>query len=221
MKKSFLTIAIIGFLLTLIFTVSPEKITTSTPAFETPVNAATKNSLSLALPINCKLGKGCYIIHYLDHDPSSAAKDFACGGLTYDGHNGTDFAIPDERAMAAGVAVKAAAAGKVLRVRDGVPDRRVEDQTDKSKVQSIECGNGVVIDHGNGFSTQYCHLRCSEKLTQTWLNLINRAWCFLPVLTKVDGYFLSTGVNSGQADLTTLSGAFSRFIAAFSSRSWT
>ena len=56
---------------------------------------------------------------YSDRDPSPKAVDFGCGRQTYDGHKGTDFAIPDEKIMAKGVAVKAVAAGKVLRVRDG------------------------------------------------------------------------------------------------------
>jgi murein DD-endopeptidase MepM/ murein hydrolase activator NlpD len=151
MKKTFLAIATLVFLLTVILGVGKQPNITSAQS--------TGNSFKLALPINCTLGKDCFIMHYLDRDPSSAAIDFACGQLTYDTHNGTDFAIPDERAMAKGVAVKAVASGKVLRTRDGVPDIRVADQTDKSRVQGIECGNGVVIDHGNGWQSQYCHLR--------------------------------------------------------------
>lgn len=111
------------------------------------------------LPIDCTLGKACFIMHYADRDPGPDAVDFNCGHQTYDGHDGTDFAIPDEKTMTQGVAVKAVAAGKVLRVRDGVPDRRVADQTTKNQVNGIECGNGMVIDHGNGWETQYCHLR--------------------------------------------------------------
>lgn len=151
MKKTFLAIASLVFLLTVILAVGKPQTTTSAQS--------ARNSFKLALPINCTLGKDCFIMHYLDRDSSSAAVDFACGQLTYDTHNGTDFAIPDERAMAAGVAVKTVASGKVLRVRDGVPDIRVADQTDKGRVEGIECGNGVVIDHGNGWQSQYCHLR--------------------------------------------------------------
>jgi len=151
MKKTFFAIAILAFLLTVILAISEQPNLTSAQSGG--------NNFKLALPINCTLGKDCFIMHYLDRDPSSAAVDFACGRLTYDTHNGTDFAIPDERAMAKGVAVKAVASGKVLRIRDGVPDIRVADQTDKGRVEGIECGNGLVIDHGNGWQTQYCHLR--------------------------------------------------------------
>lgn len=160
-KKSFLAIAILAFGLALLpACLGKEQASTSTPPpLETVANASAANSLKLSIPIGCNLGRDCFIMHYQDLDPSPKEVDFGCGRQTYDGHNGTDFAIPDARAMAAGVPVKASAAGTVLRVRDGVPDRRVEDQTDKTSVQGIECGNGVVIDHGNGWQTQYCHLR--------------------------------------------------------------
>lgn len=112
-----------------------------------------------AQPIDCTLGKDCFIMHYFDRDPGPDAVDFGCGRQTYNGHDGTDFAIPDEKTMAKGVAVKAVAPGKVLRVRDGVVDRRVADQTTKNQIEGIECGNGMTIDHGNGWEAQYCHLR--------------------------------------------------------------
>jgi murein DD-endopeptidase len=110
-------------------------------------------------PIACTLGKDCFVMLYFDRDPSPAAVDFGCGRQTYDGHDGTDFAIPDEKIMAQGVPVVAAAAGKVLRVRDGIVDRRLQSSTDKAGIEGIECGNGMVIDHGNGWEAQYCHLR--------------------------------------------------------------
>jgi murein DD-endopeptidase MepM/ murein hydrolase activator NlpD len=117
------------------------------------------NNSGFGLPIDCKLGQDCYIMHYVDRDPSPGVVDFGCGHQTYDQHDGTDFAIANEKVMAKGVAVVAIAPGKVLRVRDGVRDRRVEDETTKKEVEGTECGNGMVIDHGNGWEAQYCHLR--------------------------------------------------------------
>ncbi|MEW6497629.1 MAG: M23 family metallopeptidase [Cyanobacteriota bacterium] len=116
-------------------------------------------SLNLGLPIACTLGKDCFILLYPDRDPSSNAVDFGCGRMTYDGHSGTDFAIADERVMNQGVSVKAVATGKVLRVRDEVPDVRQANPNQLEAVKGFECGNGVVIDHGKGWETQYCHLR--------------------------------------------------------------
>ncbi|MEO0373947.1 MAG: M23 family metallopeptidase [Cyanobacteria bacterium P01_A01_bin.17] len=116
-------------------------------------------SLKLGQPIDCTLGQNCFVLIYPDRDPGPDAVDVGCGRMTYDGHKGTDFAIPDERIMAQGVAVKAAAAGTVLRVRNDIPDQRIKDPTDTSAVEGMECGNGVVIDHGQEWETQYCHLR--------------------------------------------------------------
>lgn len=65
----------------------------------------------------------------MDHDPSDAAHDFACGSLTYDTHKGTDFALPTLAAQAAGVNVLAAAAGTVVGVRNDTVMPCKSDQT--------------------------------------------------------------------------------------------
>lgn len=108
--------------------------------------------LDLALPIDCVLGETCYIQQFFDHDAGPSFTDFTCGTLAYDGHDGTDFALPTRADMAAGTAVLAAAAGIVRGTRDGVADFTAHEA-------GRECGNGVVIDHGMGWQTQYCHLR--------------------------------------------------------------
>ena len=114
---------------------------------------------SLIVPIDCNLGQDCFIMHYVDRDPSPEEVDFGCGRQTYDSHKGTDFGISDLQTMEAGVSVLAAAPGTVLRIRDGVEDKLVNEQTDKQAIEGQECGNGMVIDHGNGWETQYCHLQ--------------------------------------------------------------
>ncbi|WP_299415860.1 M23 family metallopeptidase [Acaryochloris sp. IP29b_bin.148] len=116
-------------------------------------------TLTLGLPIDCTLGQDCFVLLYPDRDPGPDAVDFGCGRMTYDGHKGTDFAIPDDKAMAKGVTVKAAAAGTVLRTRNNIRDRRLQDPSQTTEVEGTECGNGVVIDHGQNWQTQYCHLR--------------------------------------------------------------
>lgn len=126
---------------------------------KTNILAQSQNLPRFAQPIDCTLGKDCFILLYPDRDPGPEAIDFGCGRQTYNDHKGTDFAIPDERVMAAGVPVIAAATGTVVRVRDRIRDRRIRGETDKAEIQGIECGNGVVIDHNNGWETQYCHLR--------------------------------------------------------------
>lgn len=109
-------------------------------------------AFELAFPVDCSLGESCYIQQYADHDTGPGATDFTCGSLSYDGHDGTDIALPSRAAMAAGVAVLAAAPGTVKGLRDGVADFA-------PAIPGKECGNGVVIDHGDGWETQYCHLK--------------------------------------------------------------
>jgi murein DD-endopeptidase MepM/ murein hydrolase activator NlpD len=117
------------------------------------------NAFDLGLPVACTLGEDCYIQQYFDHDAGPQAQDFTCGSLSYDGHNGTDFAVPTRQAMAAGVSVLAAAPGVVRGMRDGVADF-------EPPAEGRECGNGVVIDHAEGWQTQYCHLRQGSVLVQ-------------------------------------------------------
>ncbi|MFN4177076.1 M23 family metallopeptidase [Phenylobacterium sp.] len=111
----------------------------------------------LALPIACAIGRTCEVQNYVDRDPGPGARDYRCGGRTYDGHKGVDLRIPDMAAQRRGVDVLAAAPGRVARLRDGEPDISIR-APGAPTVAGKECGNAVVIDHGGGWETQYCHL---------------------------------------------------------------
>ena len=113
--------------------------------------------ISLVLPVDCSLGETCFIQQTVDHDPGPGAADFRCGSLSYDGHKGTDVALPSRAAQAAGVTVLAAADGTVRGVRDGQPDV-LQGSPGAPDVTGVECGNGVVIAHPDGWETQYCHM---------------------------------------------------------------
>lgn len=121
---------------------------------ETPIRV---DGPQLGLPIECVMGRTCEIQNYVDHDAGPGAKDYRCGSNTYNAHGGLDIRILDLKAQAAGVNVLAAAPGRVARLRDGVADVSVR-TTGPLAVAGQECGNGVVIDHGGGWETQYCHL---------------------------------------------------------------
>jgi hypothetical protein len=111
-----------------------------------------------ALPVACTLGQDCFVQNYVDTDMSGAARDFTCGFLTYDGHKGTDIRLKNYVAMDAGVDVLAAAPGTVLRIRDSMPDVSIR-ETGADAVKNREAGNGVLIDHGDGWVTQYGHMK--------------------------------------------------------------
>ncbi|HUE44699.1 MAG TPA: M23 family metallopeptidase [Aestuariivirgaceae bacterium] len=129
--------------------------------------AAPLAALELVVPVDCKVGQGCFIQQYMDHDPSREARDYACGTATYDDHDGTDFRLRTTREAEQGVAVLAAAAGTVTAHRDGMADvlRRTPD--DLRRISDRECGNGVVVDHGDGWETQYCHLKRGSLAVET------------------------------------------------------
>ncbi|MBI1172982.1 peptidoglycan DD-metalloendopeptidase family protein [bacterium] len=114
--------------------------------------ASPAGAFQLQWPVDCTLGQTCHIQHYVDRDPGPGARDFSCGTLSYDGHDGTDIALPNRAAMAGGVKVLAAAPGRVLGLRDGVPDFA-------PPMPGKECGNGVLVDDGDGWQTQYCHMK--------------------------------------------------------------
>lgn len=120
----------------------------------------------LSLPIACSPGKDCWVVNYVDLDPGPGRRDYRCGQQTYDKHTGTDFAIRDTKVMARGVPVLAAAAGTVKAMRDGVEDANFRSIAPET-IANRECGNGVMLDHGDGWQTQYCHLRKGSVRVRT------------------------------------------------------
>ncbi|MES9994769.1 peptidoglycan DD-metalloendopeptidase family protein [Desulfovibrio aminophilus] len=118
-----------------------------------------------SLPIDCTGNELCIIQNYFDRDPGSFARDHACGSLTYNGHEGTDFRV-SRADMERGVPVLAAADGVVRAVRDGQSDGEMS-RRGKGALRGREAGNAVAVTHGDGFETQYSHLRQGSVRVKT------------------------------------------------------
>lgn len=119
------------------------------------------------LPVACAIGEDCLIQNYVDHAPeTNDFRDYTCGALGYDGHNGTDIRMRHVSALeGAGVNVLAAADGRVHRVTsfasvadEDVPLLRLL----KTAVMRVGCGEEVVISHGTGWHSHYCHMQAGS-----------------------------------------------------------
>lgn len=109
------------------------------------------------LPVDCVMGSVCTIQNYVDYDGGKGWRDHTCGNLSYNGHRGVDFRVPTEIEMREGVAVVAAAGGRVLLAFDGQPDILMQD-SGPGKTREERNGNWVAIGHGDGWVTTYAHL---------------------------------------------------------------
>jgi Peptidase family M23 len=122
------------------------------------MSSVSASGIELSLPIDCTPGNDCWVAYHVDVAAGPEVRDFACGRRTYDDHKGVDFAIRDFASMQRGVAVLASAPGVVNAARDGMTDINFR-AADPKLVVKRECGNGVLLDHGDGWTTQYCHMR--------------------------------------------------------------
>ena len=119
--------------------------------------ADSARAFQIGLPMDCAGADICFIQNYFDRDPGPGARDYTCGSLTYNGHEGTDFRI-SYADVARGVPVLAVADGVVRAVRDGEPEGDIS-LRGKDSVRGREAGNGVAVVHGDGYETQYSHLK--------------------------------------------------------------
>lgn len=120
--------------------------------------AAQQNAPAFDLPIDCKLGENCDLILFVDHDGSKGWQDHRCGYLSYDKHKGTDIRLRSGDQMLRGVDVVAAANGRVVRTRRGMPDISYK-AVGRDVIDRRGLGNVVILDHGGGWQTIYAHLK--------------------------------------------------------------
>lgn len=113
--------------------------------------------IKIVLPLDCELGKNCWISNLPRNYKDKLQVDFLCGHKTYIDHKGTDFALKDLASMYQGVNVLSPSDGIVKAVRDEMEDVNVNN-INKAAIRGKECGNGVLIEQDK-FQFQLCHLK--------------------------------------------------------------
>ena len=113
---------------------------------------------SLSLPLKCKLGVDCWIQNLVDFDAGPGWRDPFCGTASFNKHKGTDFRVRSIPDLKKNVPVYAMVAGKVVGLRNSMEDNLVEGDKDIAAIKGKECGNGVMVEVGKGWTTQYCHM---------------------------------------------------------------
>lgn len=114
----------------------------------------------LSTPVDCAETGLCSVQNYVDFAPGPDVLDHTCGPLTYNGHTGIDIRLKSIAAMERGVAVLAAADGKVIANRNDVQDRFLNGPEVRLALNGLsKPSNSVSLYHGNGWTTHYGHLR--------------------------------------------------------------
>ncbi len=102
-------------------------------------------------PIGGRLYHDIFMSNYVDLDPTSGTLDWDCTSLTYDGHSGSDAMVRTFHDQWAGVPIVAMLDGVVTNTHDGEFDENTEKLGQPS--------NYVIIDHGQGWSAGYWHMK--------------------------------------------------------------
>lgn len=124
----------------------------------TEESAAESGPLKFRFPAQCAIGRNCLIQHFVDAEPGPEALDYKCGALTTPANQGLHLRLPGPKEMLKGVPVLAAAAGEVLRIRDGLPDVDVK-LVGRDALGSSGYGNVVLLKHRDGYLSAYGHLK--------------------------------------------------------------
>lgn len=115
--------------------------------------------LHFSWPVAAEHGVDVVLVNHVDHDTASnSIRNYNCKVYTYDGHEGTDFVLRSFRQMDSGVAVLAAAGGRVVTVIDTMYDRN------KQSVKERGFGNYIAIQHAEGYTSYYVHIRTHSAM---------------------------------------------------------
>lgn len=123
---------------------APQKRTTSSTLFSWPLMPA-------AGLTDCSY---YYIGNYVDQDPTSGIKDYNCGAVTYDGHQGTDICsapYPFYKMDNNLLNVVAAAPGTIIDKQDG--------NFDKNCAMGSATANYIILQHADGSCALYWHMK--------------------------------------------------------------
>jgi hypothetical protein len=101
-------------------------------------------------PMGGRLYRDLITLTFNDLDPTAGLLDWACGNLTYNGHDASDTIIRSFAEQAIGVPIFAVLPGTVVAAHDGEPDMNTS---------CTGTANYVTIDHGNGRVCSYLHMK--------------------------------------------------------------
>jgi murein DD-endopeptidase MepM/ murein hydrolase activator NlpD len=138
--------------------------TGAAPEAIAPAAARPNLEFPLRLRPAAKAFRGNGITNFVDLNTSSGVLDYACNARTYDGHNGTDFALfPYQWIMmdAPEVEIVAAAPGVIIDKADGNFDRQCTSNGNPA--------NYVVVRQDNGLYAYYFHMK-SGSVTPLAIN---------------------------------------------------
>lgn len=120
----------------------------------------------LVFPLECADSSECIAVYHPDRQEGPGAQDYMCGNNALDGLPYAQISIRSLYEMDKGVPVRAAADGTVIGVRDGIHDEGPDWRTPKGDPPPY-CGNAIEIDHGNSWTSRYCHLREGSVFVKT------------------------------------------------------
>jgi hypothetical protein len=140
------------------------KATDVAPPADKPAPKTNSSSIPVMIPpIACNIGQDCWISGYMGHkakEDATESLDYKCGFQTSGDQISTDFTLRDLTQQRQNIAILAPADGKIIRLRNLYDDAFSDDEKMESlKQQNKGCGNGLVIDHGEGWQSVFCHIQ--------------------------------------------------------------